>query len=149
MVAVGLFAASLGRRALWAVPCTFVGLMMVGGALGMLAVPLPYVELGIGLSVVILGLAVAIRWPWPVAAAMAMVGVLAIFHGHSHGAEMPGSASGLTYAAGFVAATGLLHLVGIGLGLGVAKAGIHARRVMQAGGAVLALTGLVLLTGAV
>src|SRR5262249_58899472 len=35
MVAVGLYAALLGGRALWLVPASFVGMMAVGGALGM------------------------------------------------------------------------------------------------------------------
>ncbi len=48
MVAVGLFAAHLGGRALWAVPAAFVALMAVGGALGMNGVAVPYVETGIG-----------------------------------------------------------------------------------------------------
>lgn len=35
MVAVGMLAARLGGRALWLVPLSFVGLMVVGGALSM------------------------------------------------------------------------------------------------------------------
>lgn len=150
MIAVGLFAATLGGRALWAVPATFVAVMALGGALGMLAFPLPYVELGIALSVVVLGLAVALRRPWPVAAAMALVAVVAVFHGHAHGAEMPVDASSLAYATGFVAATAVLHLVGIAAGLGVAKTGhLRARRLTRAGGAALALAGVLIMTGAV
>ena len=34
MVAVGLYAAMLGGRALWLVPATFVTVMALGGALG-------------------------------------------------------------------------------------------------------------------
>ena len=94
MVAVGMFAANLGGRALWAVPLTFVALMAAGGVLGIQHVNIPYVEVGIGLSVVILGLVVAFQVQWPVAAAMALVGVFAIFHGHAHGEEMPLSCLG-------------------------------------------------------
>ena len=114
MVAVGLFAAQLGGRALWLVPLSFVSVMMAGGALGMAGVAMPFVEIGIGLSVVVLGLAVAFGLHLPTAAAMALVGLFAIFHGHAHGAEMPESASGLAYGAGFVLATALLHALGIG-----------------------------------
>jgi len=46
-----------------------------------------------------------------------LVGIFAIFHGHAHGAELPPGADALAYSAGFVVATGLLHLVGIALGL--------------------------------
>ena len=47
---------------------------------------------------------------------MALMGGFAIFHGAAHGAEMPAMAGGLVYGAGFVAATTLLHAVGLGLG---------------------------------
>ena len=38
MVAVGLYAALLGGRALWLVPASFVGVMALGGALGIVGV---------------------------------------------------------------------------------------------------------------
>ena len=112
MVAVGMFAANLGRRAVWAVPLTFMSLMTLGGALGIAGIAVPFVEFGIALSIVVLGLAVAAKWNWPLAAAMALVGVFAVFHGHAHGAEMPVDAAGAEYAAGFILATGVLHIVG-------------------------------------
>ena len=56
MVAVGLYAALPGRRALWLVPATFVGVMAIGGALGATGYPRPYVETGIALSVIVLDL---------------------------------------------------------------------------------------------
>jgi urease accessory protein len=146
MVAVGIFAANLGGRALWAVPLTFMGFMLAGGALGMFGMPLPFVEVGIALSIVVLGIAVAVKWDWPVAAAMAMVGLFAIFHGHAHGTEMPLDASGAAYALGFVAATGLLHLVGIGFAIGVTSRA-YSQRIVQAGGAAVAVAGIGVLTG--
>ena len=150
MVAVGIFAANLGGRALEAVPLAFMGLMLVGGSFGMAGVPLPFVEVGIALSIVVLGLAVAIRYEWPVAAAMALVGVFAAFHGHAHGTEMPVDASGAQYAIGFVTATGLLHLAGIGIGFGIGRSGErYSRRITQAGGAALACAGLLVLGGIV
>ncbi len=148
MVAVGMFAANLGGRALWAVPLSFMGFMLVGGALGMFGVSLPFVEIGIALSIVVLGIAVAVKANWPVAAAMAMVGLFAIFHGHAHGTEMPLDASGATYALGFVAATGLLHLAGIGIGLAIgATDRATSHRMVQAGGAAVAIAGIGVLTG--
>ncbi len=150
MVAVGIFAANLGGRALWAVPLTFMGFMLVGGALGILGFPLPFVEVGIALSIVVLGLAVAVKWDWPVAVAMGMVGLFAVFHGHAHGTEMPLDVSGVAYAAGFVAATGLLHLAGIGVGFGISKTGqLTSHRITQAGGVAVALAGVAVLAGLV
>jgi urease accessory protein len=120
MVAVGLLAARLGGRALWLVPASFVAAMAAAGLAGMAGIGLPYVEAGITLSVVVLGAIVALRLTMPVAAAMALVAFFAVFHGYAHGIEMPETASGLAYGAGFMAATALLHGIGIGLGLMIA-----------------------------
>jgi urease accessory protein len=97
MVAVGLFAARLGGRAVWLVPLTFVSVMALAGIAGMVGVQLPLVELGIGMSVVSLGLAVAFQLSIPTLVAMAFAGFFAIFHGYAHGAEMSESVSGLSY----------------------------------------------------
>jgi urease accessory protein len=148
MVAVGLFAAHLGGRALWLVPLSFVSMMMVGGALGVAGVRLPFAEIGIGLSVVVLGIAVAASYDMATAFAMALVGFFAIFHGHAHGTEMPASASGLAYGAGFVLATATLHAIGIGIGLLIGKMSeLHGRRVLQAAGSAMALAGVAILAG--
>jgi urease accessory protein len=117
MVAVGLLAARLGGRALWLVPASFVAMMTVAGLAGSTGVALPYVETGILASVVVLGAVAVFGVAMPVAAAMGLVGFFAVFHGYAHGLEMPETASALAYGAGFVAATAMLHAVGIGLGL--------------------------------
>ncbi len=119
MVAVGLIAARLGGRALWLVPASFVSVMAVAGLAGMAGAGLPYVETGIALSVVVLGAVAVFGVAMPVAAAMGLVAFFAVFHGYAHGAEMPETASGLLYGIGFVAATAMLHGIGIGLGLAV------------------------------
>lgn len=54
MVAVGLWAAQIGGRALWSVPAAFVTTMMLGFALALLGAPLPFVEPAILASVVAL-----------------------------------------------------------------------------------------------
>ena len=150
MVAVGIFAANLGGRALWAVPLTFMALMAVGGALGIAGMPLPFVEVGIALSIVVLGLVVAVRYEWPVAAAMTLVGLFAIVHGHAHGTEMPVDASGAAYALGFVLATGLLHIVGVAIGVGIRGAGErYSYRIAQAGGVAVAFAGVLVLGGVI
>lgn len=146
MVALGLYAAMLGGRALWAVPAAFLGAMALGGVLGMAGYVLPYTEIGIAVSVIALGLAVALRVGLPTLAAMALAGLLAIFHGHAHGTEMPQSISGYEYAAGFLLATAALHAAGIALGIVGAKG---RWRVAQAAGAAMALTGIVLLASTV
>jgi urease accessory protein len=148
MVAVGLFAAHLGGRALWLVPLSFISMMILGGTFGMAGMGLPFVEIGIGLSVVVLGLVVAFGFHLPTVAAMALVGLFAVFHGHAHGAEMPETVSGLAYGAGFVAATALLHAAGIGIGLALGRTeAVLRRRALQTTGSAMALAGVAILAG--
>ncbi|MEW6641482.1 MAG: HupE/UreJ family protein [Pseudomonadota bacterium] len=147
MIAVGLWAALAGGRALWVWPATFVGVMLVGGALGMAHVALPLVEPGILASVVVLGLMVALAIDLPVAAGAALIGVFALFHGHAHGAEVPEAASSVTYLLGFAATTAALHGVGIGLALALNPA--RARPLVRLAGAVCVAVGLGLATGVI
>ncbi|MDR3402735.1 MAG: HupE/UreJ family protein [Chthoniobacter sp.] len=117
MVAVGLWAVQLGGRAKWLVPASFVSVMAIGGALGMAGVSMPFAEQGILASVLILGVLIAAAVRLPLAASMSIVGLFALCHGHAHGLEMPGTAAGLSYGAGFVIATALLHASGIMTGV--------------------------------
>ena len=81
---------------------------------------------------------------------MALVGLFATFHGHAHGAEMPESTSGLEYAAGFVIATAMLHVCGIGLGLLLGKFGESpGPRIVRLAGGAMTLTGIVMLAGVI
>ncbi len=115
MVGVGLWAAQLGGKAVWAVPLAFVTAMAIGGILGIIGTPLPLVEPAIIASDLILGGLVVLATPFPLWASAGLVGCLAIFHGFAHGAEMPADSSGLAYSAGFMLATLGLHLAGIGV----------------------------------
>src|SRR5207237_3251997 len=92
MVSVGIWGAELGVPAIWLLPIAFPLIMAVGGALGVVGVPLPHGELLIALSVVVLGVLVATARRVPIAAALAIVGVFAVAHGHAHGVELPGAA---------------------------------------------------------
>lgn len=78
MVAVGLWGAFLGKRAMWALPVIFPMVMALGGALGVLGVPLPFVEVGIALSGVVLGLMVLFMVKPPLWVAGVLVGIFAI-----------------------------------------------------------------------
>ena len=115
MIAVGLWGAFLGARLVVALPIVFPLLMVVGAVLGMRAMPLPPVELGIAASVLVLGLCIAGAWRAPAWLALAIVAVFALFHGYAHGLELPNQAGAVAYSAGFVLATGLIHLTGIGI----------------------------------
>lgn len=145
MVAVGLWGAFLGRPAIWLLPVVFPLVMAVGGALGVVGVPLPAVETGIALSALILGLMVALAARPPLWIAAVLVGAFALFHGHAHGTELPAAADPVAYAGGFVLATGLLHLCGVAFGL--LAHWPAGRLAVRAGGSSIALVGLAFLFG--
>jgi len=146
MIAVGLWAALKGGRALWAWPAAFVTVMLVGAALGMAHVPLPFVEPGILASVVALGLLVALAVDLPVWLGGMIIGLFALFHGHAHGTEVAEAMSGLTYMAGFAVATATLHGIGIA---GALTLGNRFRPLVRAAGAGCAVAGMMLITGIV
>ena len=138
MIAVGLWAALKGGRALWAWPAAFVGVMLIGGALGMAYVTLPFVEPGILASVVVLGLMVALAVNVPVAAGAALIGAFALLHGHAHGSEVAENVGGIEYMAGFALATATLHAIGL-------TAALATRRpLVRIAGAACAVLGVVL-----
>ena len=146
MLAVGLWGAFLGAPALWLLPVVFPLVMAAGGALGVLGVPLPAVEVGIAVSAIALGGVVAGALRPPLWVAALLVALFAVFHGHAHGTELPQAASPLAYSLGFVIATGALHLTGIALGLLTRwPAGRIAVRGMGAG---IALLGVLFLARA-
>jgi urease accessory protein len=145
MVAVGLWGAFLGAPGIWLLPIVFPLVMAVGGIIGILGIPLPAVETGIAISAVVLGLMVALAARPPLWVAAVLVGAFAIFHGHAHGTELPPGADAVAYSIGFVVATGLLHLAGIGFGL-LARWPSGRYAVRAAGGAI-ALAGLAFLRG--
>jgi urease accessory protein len=124
-------------------PVVFPLVMAAGGVLGILGVPLPGIEIGIAVSAVVLGLMVALAAKPNLWIAAIIVGIFAIFHGHAHGAELPEGANAVAYSIGFVIATGLLHLAGIGFGL---LAQYPAGRIaVRAAGSLIAIAGLVFL----
>jgi len=147
MVAVGVWAARMGGKALWIVPSAFVGTMAIGGTMGYGHAGLPGMELAIAGSVVVLGLLIATAARPPVAVGAAIVGLFAFFHGWAHGAEMPVDGEPLLFGLGFIVATALLH----GLGIGAATL---AARLLPSGlptralGAATAVVGAYLLVAA-
>ena len=147
MISVGLWGAFLGRPLIVALPVIFPTVMAFGGALGMGNVKLPPVEIGIALSVLVMGAVIAGAYRAPVWLACLIVAVFAIFHGYAHGKELPSAADPIGYSVGFVLATGLLHLAGIGLGLINARPG--GMMVTRGLGALIALCGVFFMIRAV
>ena len=79
-------------------------------------------------------------------AAIGLVAFFAVFHGHAHGTELEPGQNALLYSLGFVIATGMLHGVGIAIGL------IHrwdlGRLLLRIGGALVMAGGLYFLWNA-
>lgn len=145
MVMVGVLGWRMGQRAMMQLPAMFLLAMALGGILGMAGLVLPATEAVIALSVIVIAGIVVLNARVAPAAAMGLVGAFALFHGFAHGAELPAAVSGLGYAAGFLAATALLHATGLALGAGLDRLGAQATRVA---GAAASLAGAVLLIGA-
>ncbi len=139
MVSVGLWGAFLGRPLIVALPVIFPTVMAIGGVMGIAGVPLPPVEIGIAVSVLVLGAMIAGKVRAPVWLASLIVAVFAIFHGYAHGKELPSAADPVGYSAGFVLATGMLHVVGIGIGLIADRPG--GATVVRGLGALVMITG--------
>jgi urease accessory protein len=140
MISVGLWGAFLGRPLIFLLPVIFPMVMVGGAIMGMLGVPLPPVEFGIALSVFVLGGCIAFSVKAPVWVASCIVAAFAVFHGYAHGKELPSAADPIGYSVGFVFATGLLHVAGIGLGmLNERPRGIYVTR--SAGGLIAATGG--------
>ena len=137
MVAVGIWAAQSGRPSLWVLPTVFPLAMAGGGLLGVAGVPVPGIEAGIAASVLGVGLLIAFQAKPPLTLSIALVALFALFHGHSHGTELPQAAAPVLYGLGFVLATAILHLIGLGIGLAMRlPKGMTAIRV--SGGAIAA-----------
>jgi urease accessory protein len=140
MVSVGLWGAVLGPPLIYSLPVIFPAVMVSGAVMGMLGVPIPPVETVVALSVLVLGVCITFSIKAPVWAASLIVATFAVFHGYAHGKELPSAADPVGYSSGFVLATGLLHLVGIGIGyVNHRSGGMIATRSV---GAAIAATGV-------
>ncbi|HVX13218.1 MAG TPA: HupE/UreJ family protein [Pirellulales bacterium] len=147
MVAVGLLALRIGGRALWLLPSAFMAGMLLGGALGLLGLPLPGVEHLILATVLLLGLFVAAHATIPLRWAVPCMTVFAVFHGHAHAAEMADGGAFASYACGFLLATAFLHAAGIMAGLalqrGIRRGSLRLAGVVVSTFAVLMFIGMV------
>lgn len=113
MLAVGLWAMRRGGSSIYLLPLTFVSVMAVSAILAMTGIDVACTEPGILFSNAAMIALVLISYRFSTATSMAIIGLFAVFHGFSHGMEMPVASESLSYIAGFVSATGLLHLMGI------------------------------------
>lgn len=125
MIAVGLWSVQISLKnnvkkdtdVIWLLPAIFVVIMGLGGLLGMISLPFVFAEHGIALSLLISGFLIASAVQLPLIVSALLIALFAVCHGYAHGMEMPDSTSVLSYATGFMLATALLHVCGIGLAL--------------------------------
>lgn len=148
MLSVGILSAQIGGRAIWTVPATFVGVMAVGGALGLIGSGFQYVELGIAFSLIILGIVIAAERKLAVGVAMTAVGIFATFHGYAHGSEVPTTAQPLLYALGFLTGTALIHILGVVIG-DIARHYEQGKLILRSGGAIVAFIGVLFAFGVI
>jgi urease accessory protein len=147
MIAIGIWASQLGRRAVFALPVAFPLIMTLGAFLGVIGVPLPAVEAGIALSAIFLGAAVLLKSRADLRMAVPLVAIFGLFHGHAHGSELPLEQNALLFGAGFVAGTGLLHAVGIAFGL--MRGWRWGRVALHGAGAAVLASGIAFLLGSI
>jgi urease accessory protein len=140
MLALGAWAAFLGRAAMWRVPLAFVLAMALGGALGLAGVALPAVEAGIAVSVVLLGGLLLLAWRAPLLAGGLIGAIAGLVHGHAHGSALPVGDDALAHCAGFLLCTALLHATGVLLGASLREGA--ARPLLRSAGAAVAASGL-------
>ena len=118
MLGVGLWAATQRLAVAGQIVALFLLAMLAGALLGLQGVRFVYVETAVLLSLLgIGGLLVMGRMRLPAAVAAALVAGSALMHGLAHGREIPAMSSAYPYLLGMVAATGVLHLLGLSLGL--------------------------------
>ena len=127
MIGVGLWAARRGGRARWLVPVAFVGTMALGALAGFVGGPIAAIEIAVLLSGVMFGGLVLLARSWPISWAAGLTALFAFAHGYVHAVELPLAASPLAYAIAFLAATALLHGVGIAAYV-LARAAVYAPR---------------------
>jgi urease accessory protein len=122
MTGVGLWAATLGGRAKYALPLAFLAAMAAGAVLVPgLGTLTSTVEPMVLASVFLLGGAVALTLRVRLAFALPLVALMGLAHGAAHGTEGSGAGFGL----GMLAATAALHGLGLGLGLTLNRAALR------------------------
>lgn len=114
MLGVGIWAAQLRGKAIWLLPITFVGVMSLGGISGAVKyLAVPSAEILIILSCLVFSILIIRKVRFNIKINVLIVAFFAFFHGYAHGQEISASASLISYTAGFILATLMLHGVGI------------------------------------
>ncbi len=138
-LAIGVWAAQIGGRALWAFPATFIISMIMGSLFGFEGHALPFQDSGILVSLLFLGIALLLPARIKTLSAASLIALFGFVHGNAHGSEMTAGLSTASYTVGFVLSTSLLHLSGIAgvTSLKIFMSETHARFVTQSLGVII------------
>jgi urease accessory protein len=127
MLALGLWAAVLAGRSLWLLPLVFL-ISVAAGALAPQLVPLSQASEWLVLaSAVFFPAAALLRPPIDLRAALPLTVLFALAHGYAHGGELSLSLSDMRAGLGLLAATAMLHLIGV-LAYRTSSTDVRARR---------------------
>jgi len=139
MLAVGLWAAQRGGRAVIVLPGAFVASLAAGVVLPAQGIELSALELGILGSLLMLGalLALGARPALPTCAVL--TALFGLWHGYAHGLGQLADAPLLAYGIGLIVASGCLHAVGVFLGRALLRHGLPA--LLRLAGAAVAASG--------
>ncbi|MEO8485016.1 MAG: HupE/UreJ family protein [Betaproteobacteria bacterium] len=137
--AVGLWAMAYPWRRSWILPLAFVVAMLAGAWAGIGHPKFGTGETMIVVSLIILGAMIMRATAFSVYAAAAICLLFGAFHGYAHGTEAGSSGDYNAYLGGLVAATALLHLAGMGVGLMLRIASRYGLRIA---GALVAAAGV-------
>jgi urease accessory protein len=117
MVAVGVWAAQIGKRVIWLVPLAFIPIMLFGGWICITQILLPCTKMEIAAVNFTLAGLIMFTACFPLGISSSILALLAIFYGYMHGAAIFGTSAGIGYGVGFVFATMIVYLCGFCLTL--------------------------------
>ncbi len=139
MLAVGVWSAQIGGRAIYIVPSCFVLMMTLGGVVGLEGWLWTHLEVYIACSVCLLGLAIVWNRQQSVWIASGGVALFGFAHGYAHGLEIPQLLSPAVYIIGFLITTIGLHVIGAVGGLVILEEPKGAIRLRLIGGVILVI----------
>ena len=116
MFAVGLWARSANSSLLWQLPLCFLTSTALGALLPAWAMEFTLAEQGIASSLVLIGLILPMNKRLSLPAVLPLFAFAGICHGYVHADELQVGVNFTAAAAGFLAATALIHLFGIAIG---------------------------------
>lgn len=113
MLCVGIISSQINIRNIFAIPATFISMMLVGIILVSLQIHIPYSEYIISLSVFALGLSITLLKRLPQPLVIVFIGFFGVFHGYALSVEMPGIFRTIPYSLGFLISAAVITGAGI------------------------------------